>query len=173
MNVAAQHLTQCLQAWALLRAFNKADAKGNAAAYTADATAKSQLRAVLQHAREHSNPGIGWDSDSPALMLGILASDVRLGMRALRDWTQAFGLPMLTPEIRVRGVLLCAASLVQVALLASRAIDTTSEILVRNTCNWEACYAHIALLRRTQFGCWLVAAYHAFRVGKTTTDVGA
>lgn len=91
-----------VQAWALLREFNQADAKGIAATYTADAAARGRLRGALRVARECSNTEVGWDADSPSLMLGVLASDVRLGMRALRDWTQAMGMPALTPEIRVR-----------------------------------------------------------------------
>ena len=37
-------------------------------------------------------------------MLGILSSDVRWAVRALRDWTEAFELPFVPPVSRVPGV---------------------------------------------------------------------
>lgn len=45
----------------------------------------------------------GWDpSRQPAeVLLGVLASDVRLAVRSLRDYCQALGLPFAAPESRV------------------------------------------------------------------------
>jgi hypothetical protein len=44
-----------------------------------------------------------WSSEPPPdVLMGVVASDSRLGVRALRDWCQALGLPCLQPENRVR-----------------------------------------------------------------------
>lgn len=62
---------------------------------------RAALLAVL------SNPWIdaGWDPASPAkeVLLGVISSDIRLAMRALRDYTEALNLPLVTPESRVPG----------------------------------------------------------------------
>lgn len=44
----------------------------------------------------------GWTP--PDLMLGVLASDVRIAVRAYRDWCTELGVPYLAPESRVTGV---------------------------------------------------------------------
>lgn len=51
-----------------------------------------------------SNPSYGWvpDSDDPDVLLGVVSSDVRLAMRAYRDWCGALNLEFVAPEIRVR-----------------------------------------------------------------------
>lgn len=46
----------------------------------------------------------GWDPtgrEVPEVLLGLICSDVRLGVRALRDYCQALGLPFKPPESRV------------------------------------------------------------------------
>ena len=44
------------------------------------------------------------------VLLGVVSSDARLAVRALRDWTAELGLPFVVPESRVRFVLQrCAA----------------------------------------------------------------
>jgi hypothetical protein len=44
-----------------------------------------------------------WSCEPPPdVLMGVVASDSRLGMRALRDWCQALGLPYMQPENRVR-----------------------------------------------------------------------
>lgn len=47
----------------------------------------------------------GWDpARAPReVLLGVVASDVRLALRALRDYSAALGLPAATPESRVPG----------------------------------------------------------------------
>lgn len=47
----------------------------------------------------------GWDPSAPTaeVLLGILSGDVRLAVRALRDYTDALGLPFYMPEPRVPG----------------------------------------------------------------------
>jgi hypothetical protein len=37
-------------------------------------------------------------------LLGVVARDARLALRALRDWTGALGLPYAAPECRIAGV---------------------------------------------------------------------
>lgn len=40
----------------------------------------------------------------PLVMIGLMAGDVRIGARAMRDYCQALGLPYSKPESRVPGV---------------------------------------------------------------------
>ena len=40
---------------------------------------------------------------SDLLLMGIMASDVRLALRGFRDWCEALGLEYVIPENRVRG----------------------------------------------------------------------
>ena len=60
-----------------------------------------------QVAVEHAWPEAGWDpvARPPPLMLGVLSGDVRLAVRALRDYAQALGFDFLVPESKV--VALC------------------------------------------------------------------
>eukprot|EP00955_Chlamydomonas_euryale_P079259 363275-Chlamydomonas_euryale.AAC.9 len=50
------------------------------------------------------NPSRGWipDSSDPDVLLGVVSSDVRLAVRACRDWCSALNLEYVSPEIRVR-----------------------------------------------------------------------
>lgn len=59
----------------------------------------------LQVAVSHPAPAEGWDPSlqPPEILLGILSSDIRLAVRALRDWTNALHLPFVIPKSRVRG----------------------------------------------------------------------
>ena len=41
------------------------------------------------------------------VMFGIVAGNVRIAVRALRDWCQALGLPYVKPASRVRSVCVC------------------------------------------------------------------
>ena len=42
----------------------------------------------------------GWDPAQGGLLVGIVAGDVRIAIRALRDWSQALGLEFVQPEVR-------------------------------------------------------------------------
>ena len=50
-----------------------------------------------------SEPNIeaGWSPQTPDVLLGFMSSDVRLGVRALRDWTERFDAEYIVPEVRV------------------------------------------------------------------------
>ena len=52
---------------------------------------------------QHAWPEAGWDPAAwPApLMLGVLSGDVRLAVRALRDYAQALGFAFLMPQSKV------------------------------------------------------------------------
>lgn len=49
-------------------------------------------------------PAASWDPaiQPPSVLLGIVSSDVRLAMRALRDYLAALHLPFVAPTSRVR-----------------------------------------------------------------------
>lgn len=52
----------------------------------------------------YSSPSIdaGWNpASNKDVLLGVVASDVRLGLRALRDWCQALQLPYVHPDCKV------------------------------------------------------------------------
>jgi hypothetical protein len=58
--------------------------------------------------KAYSQPYIpdGWNpavSKTPEVLLGFIASEPRLAIRALRDWCQALGLPYVLPDCRVAG----------------------------------------------------------------------
>jgi len=48
-------------------------------------------------------PSEGWDPsiEPPEILLGILSSDIRLAVRALRDWANALHVPFVIPTSRV------------------------------------------------------------------------
>ena len=59
---------------------------------------------VLQTAAAAPHAACGWapSANPPCLLLGVLASDVRLAVRALRDFCAALGSDFLLPEPDVR-----------------------------------------------------------------------
>ena len=59
---------------------------------------------VLQTAAAAPHAACGWapSANPPCLLLGVLASDVRLAVRALRDFCAALGSEFLLPEPDVR-----------------------------------------------------------------------
>lgn len=62
------------------------------------------LRRALLTACCNSWPDAGWTpGPSAEVLVGVLASDIRLAVRSLRDYTLALGTPYLTPESRVPG----------------------------------------------------------------------
>lgn len=94
-------------AWEVLLSFNSKDAKGAAAQQLLDSKEKrARLREALLVAAASPHAPSGWDPHSAqpqGMLMGILSSDVRLGVRALRDYCQALGLPFKLPESRVPG----------------------------------------------------------------------
>lgn len=59
----------------------------------------------MQVAVSHPAPTEGWDPSMtpPEILIGILSSDIRLAVRALRDWTSALSVPFVLPKSRVTG----------------------------------------------------------------------
>eukprot|EP00887_Chlorella_sp_A99_P003136 scaffold9.g3136.t1 len=94
------------EAWALLEEFTKKEAAGLAQPLLATRQLRERLRDALLVAAAAPNPSVGWSlsPEAPEVLLGVLASDVRLAARALRDYTTALGLPFVPPESRVPGV---------------------------------------------------------------------
>ena len=131
---AADHCSsnfELLQAWELLRKFTKAEARDSATLYLDSASERQHLRDALETVAQHPLPGIGWDPGAAErdLLVGVLASDVRLAVRALRDWTQALHVPFVVPTSRVRspGCLCCWAA---------------AHVLKRRSCSAAACLEH-------------------------------
>ena len=60
--------------------------------------ARPQVAAAAPHAAAGWNPD---GAEQPEVLLGVVASDVRLAVRSLRDYCQALGLPF---RVRHRGV---------------------------------------------------------------------
>lgn len=63
---------------------------------------------ALQLAYENPSPAEGWGAASaaqsgPDVLMGVCASDSRLGLRALRDWCQALQLEYVMPDCKVCG----------------------------------------------------------------------
>lgn len=57
--------------------------------------------ACLQGPAEPSGNDPEGTPTHPLVMIGLMASDVRMGVRAMRDYCQALGLPYTTPQSRV------------------------------------------------------------------------
>lgn len=59
------------------------------------------------------NNTCGWNPEAsqPDVLLGLMASDVRLGLRGLRDWCDALKLDFMLPEVKVSSGLLFACGL--------------------------------------------------------------
>lgn len=83
-----------------LTQYTKAEFKGTAAStYLATRASRDKLREAFYAAVQTSNESIAWKgpAQSPVL-LGVLSSDIRLALRSLRDFTQALGVPYVTPQ---------------------------------------------------------------------------
>ena len=91
-----------MQPWDLLTEFNKQDVRGNSTSFTANAADRGRLREALLAVRQQAHPDASWDPASPDLLLGVLSSDVRMAVRAMRDWTQALDVEFVPPVSRVR-----------------------------------------------------------------------
>jgi hypothetical protein len=101
-------------AWQLLRDLTRRDIRGQAGPLVDSADKRRRLRDALLVAASAPLPAAGWVHDAdpqPEVLIGVVASDVRLAVRALRDYCAALGLDFVTPESRVPG----AASLPAVA----------------------------------------------------------
>ena len=74
-------------------------------------TFSAPLTFDTQVAVSHPARSEGWDPSTtpPEILIGILSSDIRLAVRALRDWTSALGVPFVLPKSRVRGFVIAAS----------------------------------------------------------------
>ena len=54
-------------------------------------------------------PAEAWDPSvqPPEILLGVLSSDIRLAVRALRDWTSALKVQFILPKSRVSSLSIC------------------------------------------------------------------
>ncbi|KAK9813162.1 hypothetical protein WJX72_010000 [[Myrmecia] bisecta] len=93
------------------KAFTKAEARGQAQTLIDSADKRTTLRNAVLAAAGQPWAVAGWDPAGGAgqVLLGVLASDVRLAMRALRDYTQALSTPWMLPECKVSGAASIAA----------------------------------------------------------------
>lgn len=92
-------------AWNLLADLTKADIKGSAQAFTGDASARERLRQALKVVYSNQYAEAGWSPAAEAeVLLGIVASDSRLAVRALRDWCEALGLEYTKPTSRAESI---------------------------------------------------------------------
>ncbi len=66
------------------------------------------FNAPLQEVSGTPNPSIGWDPTSPQLIISVLAGDVRMGFRAMRDYCEGMGVAVPTQLQSKVGVVLCA-----------------------------------------------------------------
>lgn len=58
---------------------------------------------VLQLAYSNPSAAEGWTpGPQPEVLMGVCASDSRLGLRALKDWCQAMDLEYVMPDCKVR-----------------------------------------------------------------------
>lgn len=98
--------------WSMLKDFTRKQFRGMADVYVANKEQRGLLRDALMTVYSTPNVGSAWNPTAPDVMvlMGIMASDVRLAVRGLRDWCDALGLEYVAPEVKVPG----ASSLAEV-----------------------------------------------------------
>lgn len=102
-----EHTASCkntcdhLQSWEWLVEYTKLDSQGKGQELRASKAQRDILRVALERVVAEPNAEAGWAPQSPEVLLGIMSSDVRLGIRALRDWTERFRAEYIVPEVRV------------------------------------------------------------------------
>ena len=96
---------------AALKDFTLRKFKGTADRYTESRKKREELRDMLLEVYHEPCPEYGWTGGiSGTVLIGLMASDIKMGMRALRDYCEALDVEFLLPEIKVAG----AASLSQI-----------------------------------------------------------
>lgn len=116
-RVQAAQATPQDDAWALLRKATQLDARGQlmGSPLVSTADARHCLRNAVevcvgmvlvcfantdpQAAATTANPAVAWDPSAPNLLISVLASDVRLALRALRDYCDGMGVPQPTTVV--------------------------------------------------------------------------
>lgn len=95
------HALYVLQAWELLEEYTAKDFQGLAQKMRGTKSQRDKLRDALRTVLSQKSLDRGWEPDQPQVLLGILCSDVRLGIRALRDWSSATGTQFVVPTSQV------------------------------------------------------------------------
>jgi len=99
--------SDAVSAWQLLEDFTKADMRRPSSVPRPFLTVaeRATLRDAVLVAVQSANPAEGWfpGSDPSTMLLSVLSGDVRLALRALRDYTSALQLDWIDPESRVAG----------------------------------------------------------------------
>lgn len=88
--------------WDVLLEYTRADVAGTAStAYLQTKASRSALRHALLQAASSTNDSIGWyppgHPGHTTVLLGIVASDIRLACRSLRDYCQALQVAYIPP----------------------------------------------------------------------------
>eukprot|EP00878_Enallax_costatus_P039039 GHUV01044554.1.p1 GENE.GHUV01044554.1~~GHUV01044554.1.p1 ORF type:complete len:197 (+),score=62.45 GHUV01044554.1:310-900(+) len=108
--IAVSPAADVAAAWQLLKAFTEAEARGKAQLYVKDSSSRAKLRDALMLAYRTPNLEESWNPAlNPEVLLGIVASEGRLAVRALRDWCLALELEYVQPDCKVMGVSSLAA----------------------------------------------------------------
>lgn len=88
-----------LDSWTVLQEFTKAEFKGTASTtYLQSKKSREVIRSAFLDVIQSRHDGFNWDPASSPVLLGILSSDVRLAIRSLRDYTEAFSVEFVLPE---------------------------------------------------------------------------
>ncbi|KAL4529992.1 hypothetical protein Ndes2437B_g08479 [Nannochloris sp. 'desiccata'] len=96
-----QNPSQSLEtAWNLLQEFTRKEARSLAQPMLSSCEKRRALRNALLLAAAHPWPPAGYSLESE-ILLGVLASDIRLGVRSLRDYCAALGLEFILPTSRI------------------------------------------------------------------------
>lgn len=95
------HVLYVPQAWELLEEYTAKDFQGLAHDMRGTKPQRDKLRDALRTVLSQRNLERGWEPEQPQVLLGILCSDVRLGIRALRDWSSATGIQFVVPTSQV------------------------------------------------------------------------
>lgn len=99
--------------WSTLKDFTIQRFKGTAHQYTDSREKREELRDLLLRAYRAPYPEAGWSggcNGTSTVLIGLMASDIKMGLRALRDYCEALEVEFMLPEVKVAG----ATSLAQV-----------------------------------------------------------
>lgn len=93
------------QCWSLLNEFTKLDARGLSSRLVSSKDQRATLRDALLTVVQFPWPQANWnpnkDDIGTGILLGVLASDIRLALRSLRDYCEALQVPYELPESRI------------------------------------------------------------------------
>jgi hypothetical protein len=96
--------------WKLLVDFTTKEARGFATPMLSSSETRQALRQALLTVASAPWPPANWtpgrhaDANASGVLLGVIASDVRLAVRSLRDYCEALGVPFVAPESRIANV---------------------------------------------------------------------